>query len=60
MADTGARVSTMAKRRLWIPTPPQFTTCLHGQNTCEGHAGCLARLPSFYSVPWRPPNRKRG
>jgi hypothetical protein len=42
--DTRTRASTLAKRRFWITTPPQFATSLHGQNTREGGTGCLAGL----------------
>jgi hypothetical protein len=52
MADSSARLSTMEKRRFRITTPPQFDTSLYSQNTCEGHAGCLATLASSYLERW--------
>jgi hypothetical protein len=44
VAVTGTRVSAMAVCCFWLITSLETATCLYGQNTCEGHAGCLACL----------------
>jgi hypothetical protein len=52
VADTGARVSSMANRCFWITTTPQSATRLHRHNTREGQVGCLAGLASWHLVPY--------
>ena len=49
MAYTGARMSKMAKRRLWVTTAPEFETSLHTQDACEEDAGCVATLAHRYT-----------
>ncbi len=44
VAYTGTRLSKMAKRGVWVTTPPESSDCLHKQNPSEGDDGCLATL----------------
>jgi hypothetical protein len=60
VAVTGARVSTMAKYCFWITTSPESAACLYRQNTCEGHAGCLASLASYHCATPTTQYTKRG
>ena len=55
VANAGARVSKMARRRVWITASPESAAFLHGQEACEGDAGCLATL-SYRRIGHRPPN----
>ena len=51
VAVTGARLSTMENPSFWIITSPEAATCLYCQNTCEGHARCMATLATCRSEP---------
>ena len=55
MAYTGARVSKMAKCRLWITTTLEYLPCLHGKEACKAGAGRLATLSDRRKAIW-PPN----
>jgi hypothetical protein len=52
VAYTGARVSKMAKRRLFVTTSPEFATSLLTQDACEEDAGYLAILAHRYTPLW--------
>jgi hypothetical protein len=53
-------VSTMEKCYFWVTTPPESATCLHSQNACKAHIGCLAGRAPFYLLPRRLSSTKRG
>ena len=60
MAYAGARVSTMAKRRLSVTTSPEFATSLHTPDAREEDAGCVATLADRYTPLWPDGGHSRG